>query len=182
MSPALVRAAEALAAVLNLGYTVGYMLEQSWAYPAAFVGSVLFVWVCHRKRLLAEAFLWAAYAAFAVWGMVRADQGWEAVVPDAGAHAAGLGAAAMAWGLGWVALRRWTDATSVGLDLFTTVGSLLATYWMVLNDPWNWRYWVVVNAAGVLLYARSGLRWGMGLQVLYLLLACEGMWDFLPWP
>ena len=181
MSPATWRGIEALAAALNLAYTFGYMLEQPWAYPAALAGSLLFIGVCAQKRLLAESFLWVAYAGFALWGMSRMERGWEPIAPDVGAHAAGLVAGLAAWALGAVALKRWTRADSAGLDLFTTVGSLIATYWMVLNDPWNWRYWVVVNAAGVVLYARSGLHWGMGMQAVYLFLACEGLFDLLPW-
>jgi len=41
---------------------------------------------------------------------------------------------------------------------------------------------VVVNATAVVLYARARLWWGMGLQVLYVVLALEGLFNFMPWP
>jgi len=182
MNPPWLRPAEAAAAGLNLAYTVGYLLERPWAYPAALVGSLLFVAVCAHKRLLAEAFLWGAYAAFAVWGLVRTEDPWIPLAPDLLHHAIGWAVAGTAFVVGRGAMRRWTPAASVELDLFTTVGSLLATFWMVQNDPWNWRYWVVVNAAAVVLYARARLWWGMGLQVLYVVLALEGLFNFMPWP
>jgi len=182
MNPAWLRPAEAAAAGLNLAYTVGYLLERPWAYPAALVGSLLFMAVCARKRLLAEAFLWGAYAAFAVWGLVHTGDAWTPHVPNLAHHACGWAAGTVVLLAGNWAMRRWTTAEAVGLDLFTTVGSLLATFWMVQNDPWNWRYWVVVNAAAVVLYARARLWWGTGLQVLYVALALEGMFNFLPWP
>lgn len=176
------RWAEPVAAGLNCAYTIGYLLEAPWAYPAALLGSLLFIGVCLRARLLAEAALWAVYAAFAVWGLVRTADAWEPAISDPTAHAIGLGLGFVVWPVATVALRKWSAAERPGLDVFTTVGSLLATYWMVTNDPWNWWYWVVVNAVAIVLYARSGLVWGTALQGIYLVLALEGLFDFLPWP
>jgi nicotinamide mononucleotide transporter len=107
---------------------------------------------------------------------------WEPAISDPTAHAIGLGLGVVVWPLATVGLRKWSAAERPGLDVFTTVGSLLATYWMVANDPWNWWYWVVVNAAAIVLYARSGLVWGTALQCIYLVLALEGLFNFLPWP
>lgn len=172
-----------MAAAVNIAYTVLYLQSSAWAFPVAAVGAALFIGVCWRKRMLAEAGLWAFYLAFAAYGMARTTEVWpEPAFSGWRAHA--IGWAVIAGGT-WAltrALRRWGKGTAVGLDAFTTVGSLVATHWMLAFDPVNWWYWMVIDAAAVVLYLRNGLRWGAALFGVYTLLAVEGWFDWLPWP
>jgi nicotinamide mononucleotide transporter len=164
-------------------YTVMYLQASEWAFPVAALGAVLFSGICWRKRMFAEAALWVFYLGYAVYGMVATHGEWpEPVHAGWGAHAVSLlvisvGTWALARGL-----RRWGERTAVGLDAFTTVGSIVATHWMLAFDPVNWWYWMVIDAAAIALYWRNGLRWGATLFAVYLLLAVEGWFDVLTWP
>jgi len=45
----------------------------------------------------------------------------------------------------------------------------------------NWLYWIVVNAAAVILYSGRRMHWTVGLFILYTALAIEGWFDFFQW-
>ena len=172
-----------MAAGLNLGYTLLYLQESAWAFPVAAVGAVLFFFVCARRKMLAEAGLWVFYFGFALYGLFATAEAWpEPQFAGWGPHVLSVvGVAAGTWAL-TLGLRRWGERTAVGLDAFTTVGSLVATGWMLAFDPVNWWYWIVIDAAAVVLYWRNGLRWGAALFFLYTLLAVEGWFNWLAWP
>lgn len=173
---------EPLAAAVNVAYTVLYLQESVAAFPVAAAGAGLFGWICWKKGMLAETALWAFYVAFAGYGWMTTSAGWPAPVVHAWwAHA--LSVAGIAFG-SWLltgALKRLGERTAVGWDAFTTVSSLVATGWMLAFDPINWWYWMVINAASVVLYLRNGLRWGAALFTLYTLLAVEGWFDLFNW-
>ena len=173
---------EPLATVVNVAYTVLYLRESTAAFPVAAVGAVLFGWICWKKGMLAEAALWAFYIGFAGYGWATTSSGWpEPVVHPWWAHACSVLAIGVLTAGLTRALRRWGEQTAAGWDAFTTVSSLVATGWMLAFDPFNWWYWMVINAASVVLYLRNGLRWGAALFTLYTLLAVEGWFDLFNW-
>jgi len=173
---------EPFAAAVNVAYTVLYLREAAAAFPVAAAGAVLFGWICWKKRMLAEAALWAFYIGFAGYGWLTTSSGWpEPVMHAWWAHAGSVLAIGVLTAGLTRALKRWGERTAVGWDAFTTVSSLIATGWMLAFDPLNWWYWMVINAASVVLYLRNGLRWGALLFTLYTLLAVEGWFDFFNW-
>lgn len=171
---------EPLAVVLNLAYTLGYQAGASWAFLAAGVGSLLFLWVCWQRRMKLEAALWLYYIGMAVYGALAVQDAWPDPLPTASLSAHGI---SIAIGLVcWWGLQRYFNGRTwrPKLDAFTTVGSLLATYWMMQFVHANWLYWMVVNAAAIFLYASRGLKWGTLLFVVYTLLSIEGWFNFIP--
>lgn len=171
---------EPLAVVLNLAYTLGYQAGASWAFLAAGFGSLLFLLVCWQRRMKLEAALWLYYIGMAVYGALAVQDAWPDPLPTASLHAHGI---SIAIGLAcWWGLQRYFNGRTwrPKLDAFTTVGSLLATYWMMQFVHANWLYWMVVNAAAIFLYASRGLKWGTVLFVVYTLLSIEGWFNFIP--
>lgn len=171
---------EPLAVVLNLAYTLGYQAGASWAFLAAGVGSLLFLLVCWQRRMKLEAALWLYYIGMAVYGALAVQDAWPDPLPTASLFAHGI---SIAIGLVcWWGLQRYFDGRTwrPKLDAFTTVGSLLATYWMMQFVHANWLYWMVVNAAAIFLYASRGLKWGTVLFGVYTLLSIEGWFNFIP--
>ena len=67
------------------------------------------------------------------------------------------------------------------LDAFTTVFSVVGTWWMTQGDPANWLYWMVIDAVSIYLYAKRGMPWGALLFALYTLLAVDGWFAGISW-
>jgi nicotinamide mononucleotide transporter len=173
---------EAIAAVVNLSYTVLYMQASPWAFPVAAFGAILFAGICWRKSMLAEFGLWVFYIGFAVYGWITTSEHWPE--PAFSAPHLHLFSCVLVLAGTWMLarlLRAWGERTAAGWDAFTTVGSLVATYWMLSFDPLNWWYWMVIDAAAVVLYLKNGLFWGAGLFAVYGLLAFEGWFNLFTW-
>ncbi|MBV42540.1 MAG: hypothetical protein CL834_05855 [Crocinitomicaceae bacterium] len=174
---------EPLAAALNLAYTIGYMHAAAWSFHLAALGSSLYLLICWQRRILAESFLWFYYIAMALIGITAVEEAWPNPLPVASdlEHLISIIIALGIWGAATLLLRKYSKAWRPGLDAFTTVGSLLATYWMLKFVHANWLYWIVVNAAAVILYSGRKMHWTVGLFILYTALAIEGWFDFFQW-
>ncbi len=171
---------EPLAVALNLAYTLGYQAGESWAFLAAGIGSLVFLLVCWQRQMKLEAALWLYYIAMAIYGGWAVQEAWPDPLPTASfeAHAVSILLSAIAW---WGLQRHFKGKTwRPKLDAFTTVGSLLATYWMLQFVHANWLYWIAVNAAAIVLYASRGLKWGTLLFIVYTVLSIEGWFNFIP--
>ena len=171
---------EPLAVVLNVAYTLGYQAGAPWTFVVGGAGSAVFLLICWQRRMKLEALLWLFYIGMAVYAGLAVQEAWPDPLPVASLSAHALSIAIGA--AGWWALNRAFRGKSwkPGLDAFTTVGSLVATYWMMQFVHANWLYWMVINAASVALYSSRGLKWGTALFVVYTLLAVEGWFNFIP--
>lgn len=166
--------------MLNLAYTLGYQAGAAWTFLAGGLGSLLFLMVCWQRQMKLEAALWLYYIGMAIYGAWAVQGAWPDPLPTASlqAHATSIALSAIAW---WGLQRYFTSKTWwPKLDAFTTVGSLLATYWMLQFVHANWLYWMVVNAAAIVLYSSRGLKWGTLLFIAYTLLSIEGWFNFIP--
>lgn len=182
-SPAWHRWAEPIAAGLNLAYTMGYLWGAPWAFSTAAVGSVIFAIICWQKKLLAETANWVFYIGFAVYGTWAVQTSWPHPLPVASgeAHTLSIVIGVICWlAVGWM-LKRSGRAADSYLDAFTTVGSLVATYWMLQFVQANWLYWIVIDSVAIFMYIRRSLFWGAGLYALYTLLAIEGWFNLVTW-
>ena len=174
---------EPLAATLNLAYTIGYMNAAPWSFHLAAAGSSLYLMICWQRRMLAESLLWFYYIAMAWIGITAVEEAWPNPLPVASGleHIISIIIALAVWGAVSSLLRKHSKAWRPGLDAFTTVVSLLSSYWMLQFVHANWLYWIVVNAAAVILYSGRRMHWTVGLFILYTALAIEGWFDFFQW-
>lgn len=178
MSPTRVeRATEAVAVLLSLGYTWGYLQGWTpWCFAPAAAGAGMLAWLCWRRNILAEAALQAFYVAFAGYGawLSASPQDWTPQSEPLAWHLTAIACASVATlGAAW-GLRRWTQSALPLTDAFTTVFSLWATWLMVQNHHANWAYWIAINAVAVVLYAKRGLPLGAALYAIYLGMAVMG--------
>jgi nicotinamide mononucleotide transporter len=174
---------EPLAVALSLAYTIGYMQGAWWAFACGGLGAAILVQICWQRRLLAESALWLFYVGMAAYGAWVVQDAWPNPLPTATvfAHGISIGIGIGVWMITAGLLQKYSHATSPWMDSFTTIGSLVATYWMFAFVEANWLYWMVINTVAIVLYARKFLRWGAGLYFIYTLLAIEGWFDFLSW-
>jgi nicotinamide mononucleotide transporter len=144
-------ALEILSALLNGGYALGLAYRKRWAWPLGLLGTLMAILVMFEAKLYAESLLNMAYAALALLG-------WLAWSPDrrftwnskrlrdaCGALGAAL---VVAW-----AMHSFTDNPRPTWDAVLFSGGLLATWWQVCGDRWNWPLWTALNLAGLYVYA-----------------------------
>ncbi len=181
------RAASALEGVtvaLGLVYVVLAVRRSRWCWVFGGLSSAGLAWLSARSALPMQALLQAFYVAMAVYGFRR----WSAD-RDAGghvnvgwwplpAHVAAWFAIAVFALLAANALARYTHAAQPVLDAACTAGSLLATWLAARARLENWLYWIVVDAALGVLYARQGLALVTLLYFAYLGMAAVG---FVSW-
>ena len=177
---------EWLALAAGLGYAVLAVRRDRRAWIFGALSSALLAWLAAGARLPLQAALQTAYVAFAVYGFRTWTR--EADAADAGRVRIlrwppwRNGAALLAIGVGTLALApllaRHADAAWPALDAAVTLGSLLAT-WMTaraLLDNWVW--WIVVDAASLVLYASQGLSFVALLYLVYMVIAMVGLRDW----
>lgn len=177
---------EWLALAAGLGYAVLAVRRDRRAWIFGALSSALLAWLAAGARLPLQAALQTVYVAFAVYGFRTWTR--EADATDAGRVRIlrwplwRNGAALLAVGIGTLAfaplLARHTDAAWPTLDAAVTLGSLLATWMTARALLDNWAWWIVVDAASLVLYASQGLMFVALLYLVYMIIAVIGLRDW----
>jgi nicotinamide mononucleotide transporter len=171
---------ELIAAALAVAYLLLAIAQRLSCWSAAFISSVLYVWVLFSARLYMESVLNAFYAAMAVYGFWQ----WQ--------HGKGGGALAVnRWPIAWHAfaalaivalslvssffLRRYTSAALPFADSMVTWSSVFATFLVARKVYENWHWWLLIDSVSVYLYYSRHLYATMLLFGLYLILIVIGM-------
>jgi nicotinamide mononucleotide transporter len=179
---AVVRASEAAGVGLNLAYTYFYLQgDVPFAYLFAALGAGALGFACWHRNLQAETALHAFYFAMAGYGAWLSGQtDWHVSTQGWASHFMALALGALAW---WRAVP-WLEnrgSSMPRLDAFTTVFSVVGTWWMIQGDPVNWIYWMVIDTVSIYLYAKRGMLWGALLFAIYGLMAVDGWFEGISW-
>lgn len=171
---------ELLAAALALIYVPLAIGQRLSCWIAAFVGSVLYVWVFFSARLYMESLLSAFFAAMAVYGFWQWQHGkgggelhvtrWP--VARHGLALLGIVAAA---GVNAFLLARFTPAANPFIDSMLTWSSVFTTFLVARKVYENWYWWLVIDSLGVCLYFTRHLYLTMLLYGVYVILCVIGM-------
>lgn len=167
--------AEIVGVIANAAYTWMYlkgMLPEAYGFAA--LGGIALGWSCWRNNLQAETALHLFYvcmAGYGTWYASSADG--SGMTGSIVQHAAGLGVGLVSWAL-VVPVLRSRGSSMPRLDGFTTVFSIVATWWMVRWDPTNWLYWIVIDLVSIYLYAKRGMPWAAFLFAVYTIMAIDG--------
>lgn len=174
LSPLQSKALEILAVIANLLYTFLYIRSHEICFLFGFIGSLSFAILCFQKRILAESGLQVFYMAMAIYGFANMGSEWRIEHYQWMYHLtllvlAGVGAFALAR-----LLKTRTNSELPGLDSFTTVFSIGATWLMMNFVHENWLYWIVIDVVSIYLYLKRGMPWGALLFAFYTLMAIDG--------
>jgi nicotinamide mononucleotide transporter len=171
---------ELLAAVLALIYVPLAIGQRLSCWIAAFVGSVLYVWVFFSARLYMESLLQAFFAAMALYGFWQWQHGkgggelhvtrWP--VARHGLALLGIVAAAA---VNAFLLARFTPAANPFIDSMLTWSSVFATFLVARKVYENWYWWLVIDSLSVCLYFTRHLYLTMLLYGVYVILCVIGM-------
>ena len=174
------RIAEAVAVILSLGYTWGYLQGWTpWCFAPAALGAGLLAWLCWTRNIIAEAALQGFYVVFAAYGawLSSGEQDWTPQSQPISWHLTAIAITTLVTLATGFALKRWTRSALPLTDAFTTVFSLWATWLMVNNHHANWAYWIAIDAVAIILYAKRGLPFGAALYAIYLVMAVMGWFE-----
>ena len=171
---------EIIAAVLAVAYVLLAIRQRIECWVAAFVSSVLYVWVLFAARLYMESVLNAYYAGMAAYGFWQWRQGAGGAAlavcrwPATRHWAALLGIVALS-AVSSYFLRRFTPAALPFADSMVTWSSVFATFLVARKVFENWHWWVVIDAVSSCLYFTRHLYLTMLLFILYVALSVIGL-------
>jgi nicotinamide mononucleotide transporter len=171
---------ELLAAALALVYVPLAIGQRLSCWYAAFISSVLYVWVFFTARLYMESMLNAFFALMAVYGFLQWKQGKEGAALMVSRWPLMRQALALAGIVALAAvnaffLRRFTQAANPFIDSLVTWSSVFATYLVARKVYENWHWWVVIDGISLCLYFTRHLYLTMLLYGLYVILSVIGM-------
>lgn len=175
---------EILAALLGMAYIVFASRESQWCWPLAFVSTLIYTALFWEGQLPMQALLNFYYMAMAVYGFLL----WR----KHGNNEDNLAITSWSWSKHLVflvigstlsfATAYYLEASqssqSPYLDASVTIFSVMNTWLMAKKVLQNWLYWVVLDAAAIVLYAQSGFYATVILFAIYTVLAMIG---FLSW-
>jgi nicotinamide mononucleotide transporter len=171
---------ELLAVALAVSYLLLAIGQRLSCWLAAFISSVLYVWVLFSARLYMESVLNGYYAAMAIYGFWQWQhgRGGAALAVNRWPAARHASAALIIVALSLVSsffLRRYTPAALPFPDSMVAWSSVFATFLVARKVYENWHWWLVIDSVSVYLYYSRHLYATMLLFALYLILIVIGM-------
>ncbi len=159
--------------------------EQPLGWPIGILGCVLYIVIFHRARLYSDVLLQVYFLVTSIWGWYCWTYG--------GPEETNLPITALSWAarLGWLttgmvgivilgyAMERYTRAALPYWDATTTVLSLIAQYLLAAKVVESWALWVTVDVIAIGVYRARRLYQTMALYVVLLLLAANGLREWL---
>ena len=171
---------EAIATLLGIAYVILAIKQSLWAWPSAFVSTLIYTLLFWQAQLPFQSLLNAYYLVMAVYGFWLWHQ-----PPQTTKHiqvhtqSAGFHLGFLAFGsLLTVAIGLYLATNDYSahpyLDAGVMIFSVLNTYLMARKLLENWLYWLVINSAAIYLYWLSGFYLTIVMFMIYFILAIIG--------
>ena len=171
---------EVFASLLGICYVIFAAKESQWCWPLAFVSTLIYTVLFWEGQLPMQALLNFYYIGMAVYGywlwrkhgktedtLAITSWGWS---KNLAFIAIGLIISAAAT----YYLTINNQSQSPMLDAYTTVFAVMNTWLMAKKILQNWLYWVIIDAAAVVLYVETSYYATAALFVLNTILAIAG--------
>lgn len=176
---------EFLGVALGLAYVIFAARESIWCWPCALVGTAIFIFLFWDVSLLMESALNVYYLIMAIygwWHWTRDKPDNESKLPirtwSAKQHILTIGLIALLTLVSGTLLSDRTSAALPFLDSFTTWSAVITTWMVARKILENWLYWIVIDAASIVLYLDRSLYMTALLFVLYVFIAAYGYWEW----
>jgi nicotinamide mononucleotide transporter len=176
---------EILASILGVVNIVLLVRRSIWNYPFGIVMVTMYGVVFFQARLFSDALLqvfffvvqlygwWVWYHARDTAGLVKVEMMsarsrllWLAVIVVTSVAE------------GWY-LANYTSDSAPWMDANTTAMSVVAQYLLSIRKIENWILWIVTDVVQIGLYYWKGLYPTTGLYILFLILSCVGLYEWL---
>ncbi len=175
---------ELTAALLGVGYIIFAARESLWCWPMAFISTLIYTLLFWEGQLPMQAILNFYYMGMAIYGYwlwknhVQKEDNLQITSWHWSKHIIYLCLGSLlSWAIAAYLIS--IDASqSPYLDAFITVFSVINTWLMARKILQNWLYWIVIDAAAIVLYFETAYYATMVLFALYTVLAVVG---FVSW-
>jgi nicotinamide mononucleotide transporter len=171
---------EGIAVVSLLAYLVLAIRQNALCWPAAIIGTAIYVVLMFQVGLYMESALQLFYIGMAIYGWYSWRHGsgpnnqlqitsWPLafnILPIVAIFTLTL--------VSGYLLAAFTNAAMPYLDSFTTWAAVITTWMVARKILQNWHYWFVIDSVSVYLYVSRGLWLTALLFVLYLVLIVVG--------
>ena len=172
---------ELIAVVLAIAYLLLAIRENIWCWLCAGISTAIYIWLFIDARLYMESLLNAFYFVMAIYGWSvwtsGRSRGHELPVTvwSLQTHAVAIAAIGIVSMLSGYALERYTDAAFPYIDSMTTWSAIWATFLVARKVLENWWYWLVIDAASVVIYWLRDLQLTSLLFVIYVIMIPFGI-------
>jgi nicotinamide mononucleotide transporter len=174
-----------VAIATSLVYVFLAAKENPWCWPFGIISSGIYVWYNYELKLYNDVGLSVYYCLVGAYGWYAWLSGKTKKRGGAVLHrgnaltltAAILAGAAASALLGWLS-DTYTDSEQPYFDGTLTAFSLVATWMTARKILENWIFWIVVDAAYIVLYFRSDAHATALLNLIFTIIAVYG---FLKW-
>jgi len=173
--------AEMVAVLMAVLYLLLAIRENIWCWFCAGISTAIYVYLFMSARLYMESGLNIFYFAMAVYGWSvwrrgRTDDHELAVsVWPFAVHAYAISGIILASVTSGFLLQRYTDAAFPYIDSLTTWAAIWATVLVARKVLENWWYWLLIDAASILIYWSRDLQLTALLFVVYVIMIPFGL-------
>ena len=157
---------EILAIFFGLLYTILYIKEVKFCFVFAVLGAGIYMYLCVKKKIFAEAFLQFFYIPMAFYGWLYWGE-YNENSYELSTHSYILLGTVLGMFLVGFYLKEKTTSKSPFLDSFTTIFSLSATWLMVNFVHEMWLYFIAINFVSMFLYFSRGMKYSVILYGFY---------------
>ncbi len=172
---------EAVSVIAGLAYLYLIIREKRIAWLLGVFSSILAIYLFLIGKLYSEATLYSFYVITGIYGYVHWGKDSSAIVIQEAKAKQVLGliliAIAGSFTLGWF-FQKTSDADMPYFDASTSIFSFLATWMSTQKILQNWLFWVLIDAASIVLYSIKELYLLAGLMAVYTVIAVYG---YLNW-
>jgi nicotinamide mononucleotide transporter len=172
---------EVVAVVSAIAYLLLAIRQNIWCWLGAAISTVIYVYLFFDARLYMESALNLFYVAMAIYGWSvwyfgrSGDEELPVSVWGRNVHAIALASIVVASILSGYLLARYSDAAYPYIDSMTTWAAIWATFLVARKVLENWWYWLVIDAASIVIYWSRDLQLTALLFVAYVVMIPFGL-------
>jgi nicotinamide mononucleotide transporter len=172
---------EVIAVAAAIAYLLLAIRQNIWCWLGAGISTAIYVYLFFAARLYMESALNLFYFAMAIygWWVWNSGRSGDEELPVSAwprtVHAVAIAAIIAASLLSGYLLSRYSDAVYPYVDSMTTWGAIWATFLVARKVLENWWYWLVIDAASIVIYWTRDLHLTALLFAVYVVMIPFGL-------
>tara|TARA_Y100000746_G_scaffold226189_1_gene230985 strand:- start:127 stop:690 length:564 start_codon:yes stop_codon:yes gene_type:complete len=171
---------ELVAVFTAVTYLILAAKEDIKCWYAAFISSLIYIYIMFQAGLIMESILQIFYVLMAVYGYLQWNnittndanlpiKNWDKIN-----HLYSIGLVILLSVVSGMLLEKYTQAALPFLDAFTTFGAIITTYMVAKKIIENWIYWFVIDSISIYLFISRELYLTALLFFFYLIIIIFG--------